>query len=91
MKKEINKIKSWSEYQKIFDKLIDLLKSEDKIDIIYEFKEAQKHVNGLTYGWYEFRLAFKKSLKAKKKYMTEEQNYIADFLLTTLNKLLTNK
>jgi hypothetical protein len=91
MKKENYQITSWLEYWKIFDELIDLLNSDDKTDIAVEFKDAQKYVNGLTDGWYEFKLAFERSLNANRQNVTEEQNHIANFLLTTLNKSLTNR
>ena len=81
----------WQDYWKIFDELIDLLYLDNKTMIIDEFKDAQKYVNGLTDGWYEFKFAFEKSLKTNKQHLTPEQNEIADFLLTTLNKSLTNR
>jgi hypothetical protein len=84
-------IKSWSDYWKIFDELIDKLNLDNKTEIIVEFKEAQKYVNGLTDGWYEFKFAFEKVLKSNRQNMIEEQIQIADFLLTVLNKSLTNK
>ena len=81
----------WQDYWKIFDELIDLLYLDNKSIIVDEFKEAQKYVNGLTDGWYEFKFAFEKSLKTNRQHLTTEQNEIADFLLTTLNKSLTNR
>lgn len=80
----------WQDYWKIFDELIEQLLSENKSKIIAEFKDAQKYVNGLTDGWYEFKFAFEKALNSNRQNMTEEQNQIADFLLTTLNESLTN-
>lgn len=81
----------WQDYWKNFDELIEQLLSENKSKIIAEFKDAQKYVNGLTDGWYEFKFAFEKALNLNRQNMTEEQNKIADFLLTTLNKSLTNR
>jgi len=81
----------WQDYWKIFDELIDLLYLDNKTMIIDEFKDAQKYVNGLTDGWYEFKFAFEKSLKTNRQHLTSEQYEIADFLLTTLNKSLTNR
>jgi len=81
----------WQDYWKIFDELIEQLTSDNKAEIIVEFKEAQKYVNGLTDGWYEFKFALEKTINSNKQKMTEEQNQIADFLLTTLNKSLTNR
>ena len=84
MKEENYQITSWLEYWKIFD----LLNSDN---IAVKFKDVQKYANGLTDGWYEFKLAFEKSLNANRQNVTEEQNHIANFLLTTLNKSLTNR
>jgi hypothetical protein len=85
------KLAGWQDFWKIFDELIALLHSDKKIMIIDEFKDAQKYVNGLTDGWYEFKFAFEKSLKSNRQHLTAEQNEIADFLIATLNKSLTNR
>ena len=87
MKEENYQITSWLEYWEIFA----LLNSDNKTDIAVKFKDAQKYANGLTDGWYEFKLVFEKSLNANRQNVTEEQNHIANFLLTTLNKSLTNR
>ena len=81
----------WQDYWKIFDDLIEQLTSENKIEIVAEFEDAQKYVNGLTDGWYEFKFALEKSINSNKQNMTEEQYHIAEFLLTTLNKSLINR
>jgi len=85
------KLNDWQDFWKIFDELIDLLSSDNKTIIIVEFKDAQKYVNGMTDGWYEFKFAFEKSLKSNRQHLTAEQNEIAEFLITTLNKSLTNR
>lgn len=85
------KFNGWQDFWKIFDELIDLLRSDNKTIIIDEFKDAQKYVNGMTDGWYEFKFAFEKSLKSNRKHLTSEQIEIAEFLITTLNKSLTNR
>jgi hypothetical protein len=82
---------NWEDYWKIFDQLLDLLDANNRTDIISEFKDAQKYVNGLTDGWYDFKFAFEKTLKANRHNLTEEQIYIADFLLDEVNKSLTNR
>lgn len=91
MNKKDYTLTGWQDYWKIFDELLSLLNTDNKTEIITEFKDAQKYVNGLTDGWYEFKFAFEKSLKSNRQNMTVEQNDIADFLLTTLNKSLTNR
>lgn len=80
------KLTDWQDFWKIFDELIDLLHLDKKTMIIDEFKNAQKYVNGLTDGWYEFKFIFEKSLKSNRQNLTAEQNEIADFLLMILNK-----
>ena len=84
-------LNGWQDYWKIFDDLIDLLKTDNQDQIILEFKDAQKYVNGLTDGWFEFKFAFEKSLKSNRTEMTVEQKEIADFLISTLNKSLKNR
>jgi len=81
----------WKNYWKIFDELIELLKADNQKKIISEFIEAQKYVNGLTDGWYEFKFAFEKTLKTYRQNMTEEQKHIANILLTNLNEYLSNR
>ena len=81
----------WQDYWKIFDELIELLKADNQEQIILEFKDAQLYVNGLTDGWFEFKSAFEKSLQANRNKITVDQTDIADFLILTLNKSLTNR
>ena len=85
------KLTGWQDYWKIFDELIEHLTSNNKSEIIAEFKEAQKYVNGLTDGWYEFKFALEKTINSNTQNMTEEENQIADFLLKTLTKSITNR
>jgi hypothetical protein len=85
------KLSGWQDYWKVFDTLIEQLSSDQKTEIISELKEAQKYVNGLTDGWYEFKFSFEKVLKSNRQNMTKEQNEIADFLYTTLSKSLENR
>lgn len=84
------KLTGWQDYWKIFDELIEHLTSDNKSEIIAEFKEAQKYVNGLTDGWHEFKFALEKTINSNTQNMTEEENEIADFLLKALTKSLTN-
>ncbi len=85
------KLSGWQDYWKVFDKLIEELSSDKQTEIITELKEVQKHINGLTDSWYEFKFSFEKVLKSNRENMTKEQNEIADFLLTTLSKSLSNR
>lgn len=87
---ENNQITSWLENWKIFDELIGLLNSDNKTDCALEFMDAQKYVNGLTDGWYEFKSAFENSLNANKQNLREEQNQIVkgevDIKMTNTNR-----
>ena len=85
------KLTSWQDYRKIFDEMIDLLNKENKAGIILEFQNAQRLINGLTDGWYEFKFAFEKTLGSNRQNMTDEQIHIADYLLSELNKSLKRK
>ena len=51
---------AWQDYWKTFDNLIEQLSADNKTEIIADFKDAQKYVNGLTDGWYEFKYSFEK-------------------------------
>jgi hypothetical protein len=84
-------INSWQDYWLLFDRLIDKLNTERNDQLIAEFKNAQRFVNGLTDGWYEFKFAFEKSLNSNRDMMTQDQLEIADFLILSLSKSLKNK
>lgn len=85
------KINSWSDYWLIFDKLINLLKAENKDRIVLDFLDAKKFINGLTDGWYEFKFAMEKTINLNRQLMSAEQIQIAEFLTTTLDKSLSNR
>lgn len=83
-------IKEWQDYWRLFDNLIDLLLADKLYNIVSEFKDAQKHVNGLTDGWYEFKFAFEKSMNSNGNRLTQKQLDIAKFLIVKLNESLRN-
>jgi len=78
------------DYWKVFDELIEKLNDDQKFEISEAFNEAKKCLNGLTDGWYEFKFSFEKTLSSNSHNISEEQQQIAHFLLTTLNKHLDN-
>lgn len=86
-----NVASAWCDYWKLFDELVESLKSDEKNLIINEFTNARKYVNGLTDGWYEFKFAFEKTLNLNKQLMTSDQVQRAEFLLSVLNNVLTNR
>lgn len=89
--RKLYEFNSFEDYWKLFDKLIALLNIDNKQQITIELKEAQKYVNGLTDGWFDFKLAFERSLHLNKSKMTAEQLDIADFLVYALTQTLTNR
>ena len=78
-------ITDWNDFWDIFDKLIDLLMSENKVDVAFDFKNAQKCVNGLTDGWYDFMIAFDRTLNSNKERITDEEWNIVNLLRNCLN------
>lgn len=83
---------SWDDYWSIFNNLIESLKSDNNKDnIVLELKDAQKYVNGLTDGWFDFKSAFEKVLKNNNTNMTENQIQIFKFLIYELKKVLKNR
>jgi hypothetical protein len=85
------KINGWNDFWNIFGELIDLLNTNNQSNVALEFQESKKYVNGLTDGWFDFLMAFKNIVKLNLDNLTEEQMYIANLLITTLNKILTNR
>lgn len=84
-------ITDWQDYWRLFDNLIDLLLADKQDKMVSELKDAQKHVNGLTDGWFEFKFAFEKSLISYRNRLTKKQLDMADFLIMKLNESLTNR
>jgi hypothetical protein len=82
---------SWKDYWDAFDSLISKLKESGLEEIIFELKDAQKHVNGLTDGWFEFKIKMEKTIESSKTSLTAEQFKIANDLIETLNKSLNNR
>lgn len=78
------------DYWEVFDELIEKFNDDQKSEISQAFNEAKKCVNGLTDGWYQFKFSFEKTLSSNSHNMSEEQQQIAHFLFTTLNKHLEN-
>ena len=85
-----NIIKSWDDYWKIFDDLCTSLENQDKTKIVREFKEAQKYVNGLTDGWFEFlnrfKIACEENFHDLESGNREKSNLLIDALSTSLKK-----
>ncbi|MBJ7427521.1 MAG: hypothetical protein JHD28_00955 [Bacteroidia bacterium] len=88
---ENNSLITWEEYWNLFDRFISLLEEDNKNSLVFELKDAQKFVNGLTDGWFEFKFAFEKIMNINKQNMTKEQIDIANSLLNLLNNYLKNR
>lgn len=85
------KINEWKDYWEIFNELINSLENSNKEDVVIEFKDSQKYLNGLTDGWFDFLNAFSASVKNNINNLTQEQKDIAEFLISTLNNLLMRR
>ena len=85
------KINEWKDYWEIFNELINSLENSNKEDVVIEFKDSQKYLNGLTDGWFDFLNALSASVKNNINNLTQEQKDIAEFLISTLNNLLMRR
>lgn len=77
-------IKNFNQYWQLFNELLQLLESSNKITIANEFKEARMYVNGLTEGWCQYKEQLKKTIDTKKCDLTQQENQIADSLYHSL-------
>jgi len=84
-------IKSWEEYWNLFDSLCNSLNHDNKQFIVTELKEAQKHVNGLTDGWYGFLDEFEKVNKSRSQLFSQEQNNMIQTLIQNLKSSLQDR
>jgi hypothetical protein len=84
-------MKSWDDYWIAFDLLIGKLKQEGQGQIINELKDAQRYVNGMTDGWFDFKIAMEKTLELNRTKMTVEQVDILNELIQKLNNSLTRR
>ena len=87
----LDKIASWDDYWREFDLLVDNLKLNGQGQLVKEFKDAQKYVNGLTDGWFDFKAEMEKTLQLNKTKMTSDQVDIANNLIEKLNDSLTRR
>ena len=84
-------IKNWEEFWQLFDNLCSSLNHDNKQFVVTELKEAQKHVNGLTDGWYEFLEEFDKVTRAYSQKFSSEQNNLTNTLIQNLKISLRDK
>lgn len=82
---------SWDDYWKRFNLLIDKLTREGQGQIINELKDAQRHVNGMTDGWFDFKTGMEKTLKFNKTKMTADQVGILNELIEAVTDSLTRR
>jgi hypothetical protein len=89
--KKINDIKSWNDYWKVFDDLCTSLTNQGKTEIVEEFKDAQKYVNGLTDGWFGFLEKFKTAYKDVITELKVEDKEKSELLIDTLTASLKRR
>ncbi len=82
------KVNGWKDYWKLFDELISLLKAQEKDACVADFIHAQRTVNGLTDGWFDFLDEFERMITKHRHHMTNDQLEIANCLAETLRKTL---
>jgi hypothetical protein len=82
------KIEHWTDYWKLFEQLCSSLIRNEKEDIVSKLKDAQKYVNGLSDGWYEFLNHFQMTIISNRSRLNQEESELSDFLLSTLKKSL---
>jgi len=82
---------SWDDYWKTFYLLIDKLKQEGQGQIVTELKDAQRYVNGMTDGWFDFKMGMEKALELNKAKMTPDQVDILKDLIEGLTDSLNRR
>jgi hypothetical protein len=92
LKAEINKKReTGKDYWFIFDQLCDNLTNRKRVDIAEKLKYAQKYVNGLTDGWYEFKNGLDMVYMADKGDLTSNELIDLEYLRNEINKTLNNR
>jgi hypothetical protein len=81
-------LKSWDDYWKLFDNLCETLCNNNKKEIAHQLKEAQKYVNGLSDGWYEFLFHFKRTVESNIELLDEKERKQSELLITSLHHSL---
>ena len=84
-------LESWADYWKFFDELCLTLAKNDKQNIVDDLKDAQKYVNGLTDGWYEFLYSFQNVVKDNHEMFNVDEQELADFLIKSLEQSLRRR
>jgi len=85
------KIDNWTDYWHYFNNLIKSLNDDQKTSCISELRDAQMHVNGMTDGWFEFLIAFEKTINKFRTQLTDSQIKEADLLTAFLGNILKQK
>ena len=89
--KNIDKIIKWEDYWKVFDELCFILTTKEKTEIVLEFKDAQKYVNGMTDGWFQFLEAFKTVYNDNFEELEISDKENCKLLILTLEKTLKRR
>ena len=82
---------SWDDYWKTFDLLIDKLKQVGQGQIVNELKDAQRYVNGMTDGWFDFKTGMETIMQVYKDKMAADQVDILSDLIEGLTDSLNRR
>ena len=85
------KLDGWADYWKLFEQLCSSLIKNEKGEIVSKLKDAQKYVNGLSDGWYEFLNHFQMVINNHQSQLNQEERELSDFLLSNLKKSLNRQ
>lgn len=78
LSKSLSSMISKEEYWNKFDQLIQSLQKDKNFDVVLELKEAQRYVNGMTDGWFEFLNEFNRIMATNRDRLSRQQIDLAD-------------
>jgi hypothetical protein len=78
----------WDHYWKHFDQLLEILITDNKIDLVAALRDAQLYVNGFTDGWHQFLAALDKIIAEHYARINSEQQKSLSYLAESLRQSL---
>ena len=77
-------VNNFEEYWIKYDSLVKNLKKEHQFELANKLVDAKKNVNGLTDGWFEFKIEFEVAIKQNKSILNNVNLELALFLIKTI-------